>query len=155
MSSWATLDRRTLVNFAGAVLEVFSAHVQLGDTDREAGGLLLGTVHGSHMLVEQATIPTALDKRFRHRFERLPFGHSAVAQSRWLQTGGQVRYLGEWHTHPEPDPNPSLFDRIEWQRLAANRNDHRAMLVVIVGRRRLHVEVVSEDGVGAVLIPIG
>ena len=120
MSSWATNDKRTLLHFSTATLETFCLHVQASDADCEAGGLLLGSVHGAHMLIEQATVPTAWDKRFRYLFERMPFGHKAIALSRWTASQGTVRYLGEWHTHPEDYPHPSGLDRSEWNRLAPN-----------------------------------
>ncbi len=60
-SSWAADDNRTLLHFSKSTLETFSRHVQASDSDCEAGGLQLGSVHGTHMLIEQATVPTALD----------------------------------------------------------------------------------------------
>jgi len=154
MSSWATDDKRILLNFSKSTLETFYQHVQGSDFDCEAGGLLLGSVHGAHMLIEQATAPTEWDKRFRYLFERMPFGHEAIALSRWLASQGTVRYLGEWHTHPEDYPYPSGLDRSEWNHLSAKRLDKRAMLAVIVGRKALHVELVPRLGHGLVLTPV-
>lgn len=154
MSSWATNDRKTLLHFSDSSLKVFSQYVQRREVDCEAGGLLLGSVHGAHMLIEQATVPTAWDKRFRYLFERMPFGHEAIALARWTASQGTVRYLGEWHTHPEDYPHPSGLDRSEWNRLAAKRRDRRPMLAVIVGRKSLYVEWVPSSGHGSVLIPV-
>jgi integrative and conjugative element protein (TIGR02256 family) len=154
MSSWATDDKRTLLHFSESTMETFCRHVQASDADYEAGGLLLGSVHGSHMLIEQATIPTARDKRFRYLFERMPFGHQAIALSRWMASHGTVRYLGEWHTHPENHPHPSGLDRSEWGQLAAKRRDKRPMLAVIVGRKSLYVELVPSSGYGWALAPV-
>ncbi|ODS92557.1 MAG: hypothetical protein ABS45_06980 [Comamonas sp. SCN 65-56] len=141
LGSWATGDKGTLLHFSAGTLQTFNQHIQGTDADCEAGGLLLGSVHGGHLLIEQATVPTAWDKRFRYLFERMPFGHEA----------GTVRYLGEWHTHPEDHPHPSGLDRSEWNRLSAQRRDKRPMLAVIVGRKSLHVELVPSSGRGAVL----
>lgn len=154
MSSWAVEDRRTLLHFSDATLKKFSQYVQAREIDCEAGGLLLGSVHGTHMLIEQATVPTALDKRFRYLFERMPFGHDVIALSRWAMSKGTIRYLGEWHTHPEDHPNPSALDRSEWSRLSAKRLDKRPMLAVIVGRKSLYVELVPSSGPGSVLFPL-
>ncbi len=154
LSSWATGDRSRLLHFSMGTLETFSQHVQGSDADCEAGGLLLGSVHGSHMLIEQATVPTTWDKRFRYLFERMPFGHEAIALSRWAASQGTIRYLGEWHTHPEDHPHPSGLDRSEWNRLSAQRRDKRLMLAVIVGRKSLYVELVPSLGCGPVLIPV-
>ncbi|MFY9329318.1 MAG: Mov34/MPN/PAD-1 family protein [Georgfuchsia sp.] len=154
ISSWATEDRRTLLDFSETTLVTFLGHIQINDSDCEAGGLLLGSVHGTHMLIEQATVPTAWDRRFRCLFERMPFGHEAIALARWAASQGTIRYLGEWHTHPEDHPNPSGLDRSEWNRLSAKRLDKRAMLAVIVGRKSLYVELVPSLGQGPVLLPV-
>ncbi|WP_340648705.1 Mov34/MPN/PAD-1 family protein [Pseudoxanthomonas winnipegensis] len=152
MSAWGTSDRQTLVHFSERTIAVFQDHIQREATDAEAGGLLLGTVHGNHMLIEQATTPTKWDKRFRTLFERMPFGHRAIALSRWNASKGTVRYLGEWHTHPEDNPQPSGLDRSEWNRLAGLRQDQRSMLAVIVGRHNLYVELTPKQGLGPTLI---
>jgi integrative and conjugative element protein (TIGR02256 family) len=143
-----------LLHFSESTLVTFLGHIQVNDSDCEAGGLLLGSVHGTHMLIEQATIPTAWDRRFRCLFERMPFGHEAIALTRWAASQGTIRYLGEWHTHPEDHPNPSGLDRSEWNRLSAKRLDKRAMLVVIIGRKSLYVELVPSSGQGPVLLPV-
>ncbi|WP_375056157.1 Mov34/MPN/PAD-1 family protein [Zobellella sp. DQSA1] len=154
MSSWATDNRRTLLHFSDSTLETFCQHIQTHDVDCEAGGLLLGSVHGTHMLIEQATVPTAWDKRFRYLFERMPLGHEAIAQSRWTASQGTIRYLGEWHTHPEDYPHPSSLDRSEWSRLSKKRRDKRPTLAVIVGRKSLYVELVPSSGCGSVCTPV-
>ena len=154
LGSWATGDKGTLLHFSAATLQTFNQHIQGTDADCEAGGLLLGSVHGGHLLIEQATFPTAWDKRFRYLFERMRFGHEAIALSRWTATQGIIRYLGEWHTHPEDHPHPSGLDRSEWSRLSAQRRDMRPMLAVIVGRKALYVELVTSSGRGSVLSPV-
>lgn len=154
MSSWAADDKKTLLHFSASTLETFCQYVQTKVADSEAGGLLLGSVHGGHMLIEQATVPTAWDKRFRYLFERMPFGHEAIALSQWTASKGTVRYLGEWHTHPEDHPYPSGLDRSEWSRLSAKRRDKRPMLAVIVGRKTLHVESVPSSGCASAFFPL-
>lgn len=154
MSSWATEDNRTLLHFSESVLRTFCQHIQASEFDCEAGGILLGSVHGAHLLIEQATVPTTWDKRFRYQFERMQIGHEAIAQSRWMASQGTVRYLGEWHTHPEDHPRPSSLDTSEWSQLSARRRDNRPTLAVIVGRHTLHVELAHSSGYAQVLLPI-
>lgn len=154
LSSWATTDRRILVDLGAPVVEVFQRHVQQIASDSEGGGILLGSVRGHHLEVLHATAPTKWDKRFQYLFERLPFGHKDQAELRWTESGGTVRYLGEWHTHPQDYPTPSQLDRAEWLKLAERRQDKRAVLVVIVGRKALHVELVPRVGPGLLLVSI-
>lgn len=154
MSSWATEDKKTLLCFSESSLDIFCQYIQVSKSDCEAGGILLGSVHGEHLLIEQATIPTGWDKRFRYQFERMPAGHEAIAQSRWMTSLGTIRYIGEWHTHPEEHPRPSSLDRSEWNRLSAQRRDNRPILTVIVGRKSMHIELVPSSGYSQVLLPI-
>lgn len=154
MSSWATHDKRGLLHLADPVIAVFRHFAQTRSSDLESGGLLLGTVHGASLAVVEATVPSETDTRSRTLFERMPFLHSAIAQKRWCASGGLIRYLGEWHTHPEDYPQPSALDRVEWRKLALARKDGRPMLAVIVGRKALHVELVSAVGTGQLLNPM-
>lgn len=154
LSDWGTLDRRTLVHLAGDVLTVFESHIQPIGRSRESGGILLGCVRGSNLEIVEATIPSRFDERFPFLFVRKAAWHRQVAEKRWRRSGGTVRYLGEWHTHPEDLPSPSTVDLVEWRKLAVKRNDGRPLLAVIVGRRGLHVELIDDVGQRVVLEPI-
>lgn len=153
VNSWATMDRRVLLSLADPVLSVFQQHLQARPTDNEAGGLLLGTVHGSNIALAEGTVPTVRDKRRRYLFERMPFGHRSIAKGRWRASGGTMRYLGEWHTHPQDYPSPSSLDRAEWAELSRKRADGRPLLAIIVGRKGLYIELVPHGGPGPVLVP--
>lgn len=153
VSGWSTPDKRILVNFDDKVLDVFRQHIQQLATDAEAGGLLLGEVRGGNLNLVDATCPTADDLRTRYSFERLPHGHAVFAQKMWGESQGTVRYLGEWHSHPQDYPIPSGIDRSEWKRLASERKDKRPFLAVIVGRASLYVELVPSKGFGRILHP--
>ena len=153
MSSWASPDRRILIHFTDGVRAVFEGHVQQGVNGTESGGILLGSVRGQHLEVTLATAPTRWDRRLQFFFERAPFRHRAIAKKAWKESGGLVRYIGEWHTHPEDHPSPSQLDRIEWQKLAAKRQDGRSLLAVIVGRRGMYVALASALGDAVRLVP--
>lgn len=152
VSDWALADDSLLLNFSDEVRGVFERNVQMGDLP-ESGGVLLGTVHERGLLVTVATTPTRLDRQFRYLFERLPFGHRAVARRHWSQSAGTTRYIGEWHTHPQDIPVPSGIDLNEWRKLAKKRADKRPLLAVIVGRHGLHVELTHGNGYRELLIP--
>lgn len=145
VSDWTLHDGSVLVNFSDDVRGVFKRSIQVGDLP-ESGGVLLGTVHERGLLVTMATMPTRLDRQLRYLFERLPFGHRAVAKRLWRSTGGTTRYIGEWHTHPQDVPVPSSIDLEEWRKLARVRADKRPLLAVIVGRHALHVELSHGNG---------
>lgn len=83
----------------------------------------------------------------------MPFRHKAIAERRWRESGGTVRYLGEWHPHPQDYPAPSQLDRNEWRSLVQCRADKRPLLAVIVGRNDLYVELVDTLGHEIILSP--
>lgn len=152
VSDWTLADGSLLLNFSDEVCGVFERNVQVGDLP-ESGGVLLGTVHERGLLVTVATTPTRLDRQLRYLFERLPFGHRAVAERMWRHSAGTTRYIGEWHTHPQDIPVPSGIDLDEWCKLAKKRADKRPLLAVIVGRHGLHVELTHGDGHRELLSP--
>lgn len=153
LNTWGDPESGQLVFFTPEVLSVFKRFLQ-GDCDAEAGGLLLGHVRDIHLEILEATTPTPMDRRFKYLFERLPFGHRVVANRRWNASKGLIRYVGEWHTHPQDHPVPSTTDIYEWEKLARHRLDGRPLLAVIVGRRELRVEVIYPCGTRRRLFPM-
>ena len=133
------------------VLEIFTKYAQTSLFMPESGGILLGYVREPHLEVLEASEPTRWDKRLRTFFDRNSKGHQELAQKSWANSGGLVRYIGEWHTHPEDHPIPSYVDRSGWAKLAKKREDGRPVLAMIVGRKSLYVELVDDEGRGVVM----
>lgn len=148
VAEWSANEGRNLIYIHPGVLDVFRRHVQAGPADLEAGGLLLGYVRGSHLEIVEATVPTKFDRRFRAFFERMKDMHEQIAQKRWIDSDGLVRYIGEWHTHPQEHPMPSGTDLTEWRKLAVKRKDKRPLLGLIVGRKSLYLECMPTEGRG-------
>lgn len=153
VAEWSANQGRNLIYIHSQVLNVFLRHVQAEPTDMEGGGLLLGYVRGSHLEIVDATEPTKFDRRFRTLFERMREVHEHIAQKQWSDSNGLVRYVGEWHTHPQDHPSPSDTDLTEWKKLAVKRNDKRPVLGLIVGRKTLYLESISRDGTRTEFFP--
>ncbi len=153
MNTWSDPENGNLVFFTPEVLAVFKRFIQ-NDNNGEAGGLLLGHVRDIHLEILEATTPTPMDRRFKYLFERLPFGHRIIANRLWNASKGLIRYVGEWHTHPEDYPIPSSIDVREWGKLARHRLDGRPLLAVIVGREALWVELMYPNGTRRRLFPV-
>jgi integrative and conjugative element protein (TIGR02256 family) len=145
VGSWATEGSLSFVHLEPEVLETFNEYVQ-GVRDLESGGILLGCVRGPHLQIIEATTPSPKDRRSRFSFERDDFHHYSTAMKRWEESNGIIRYIGEWHTHPEDYPSPSSIDLREWRALAASRIDGRPLLALIVGRKGLHLEFMRGNG---------
>lgn len=148
---WKTEDGGYLL-LRPDVLRVFEKYAQLDAAMPESGGILLGYVKGEHLEVVEATEPTSSDKRRMFFFLRRPQGHQDIAHRRWEESQGLIRYLGEWHTHPENLPTPSCLDRREWRSSATKRADGRPQVGLIVGRDALHIELTSSMGKPTIFI---
>lgn len=127
-------------------MAVFDAYVQRKPSDPESGGILLGTVHGPHLELVHASPPFPTDRRTRYSFDRSPEGHTELADRLWRESGGVVRYIGEWHTHPEDYPSPSGIDLREWKASAAKRADGRPALGLIVGIKGVYIQSTLATG---------
>lgn len=143
VTEWSTSDQRNLVVFAPDVLKVFKHYRQRFFWQPEGGGILLGRRRGKHLEVMLATEPSHKDSRSAFSFVREADGHADLAEQAWRQGDKQIDYLGEWHTHPQRVPTPSIVDRREWRKLILQRPDSTPILVVVVGTKSIHAELIS------------
>lgn len=116
-------------------------HVQDTPEKVEAGGVLLGRhILGSpDIIVDRITTPMEEDSQRRHRYFRAHRQHQEVIDAAWQKSGGTTTYLGEWHTHPEPFPDPSLVDRVNWLRKLWIDQFADPIFFVIVGIAEIRV----------------
>lgn len=123
-----------------AVVEALTRFAQREAVDLEAGGVLIGRrIEGTpHSVVDEVTHPLSGDRRARAAFARRDHRHQERVDAAWKDSGGTSGYLGEWHTHPEPDPTPSNIDRRDWRRrLSHDDVDADYIYFVIVGTKRI------------------
>ncbi|MEP0548074.1 MAG: Mov34/MPN/PAD-1 family protein [Rhodothermales bacterium] len=127
------------VQLGPSALYAIRRHLQLGLDAAEAGGVLLGRyIAGTaDVVVDAVTEPMAGDRRSRARFFRHRRGHQLAIKSAWSESGGTSAWLGEWHTHPEPDPSPSFIDRLDWRRKLTVDRYEEALFFLIAGTDRL------------------
>lgn len=126
-----------LILISASVLAKMSRHRQTGAADCEAGGVLLGSLRGPHIEVVGCSEPMAWDRRTRVLFDRRDPGHVSMVRAAMAKSGGTVGYIGEWHTHPEPQPAPSGQDDRNWRGLLRQAG-HR-LAFVILGTDRFYV----------------
>ena len=112
-----TPDGVRLVAVHPKVIETIKEWVERGSRSREAGGILVGSYRGDHVEVSARTVPMRRDTRSRTLFDRVDGGHQDAAMRAWRSSGERDTYVGEWHTHPEAHPSPSLLDRWTWGRI--------------------------------------
>lgn len=131
------------------VLSIFCRYRQLRSKDREAGGVLLGSmsVQGDNVTIHRVTEPGPGDVRSRHRFIRAAHTAQSIVKDAWRASGGVVNYLGEWHSHPEDDPSPSPLDLSNWAMIMSNAQFEQSYLMFfIVGRVATRAWEMSKSG---------
>lgn len=124
------------------VLEILCTYEQSVQNAPEAGGILLGRYirKCNDVIVDQITVPLKGDIQKRKSFFRLSKLHQSIADEVWKNSNGTINYLGEWHTHPENEPFPSLVDRIDWQKkVTFDKYDSDTLFFLIVGIRTINV----------------
>lgn len=108
----------------------------------ESGGVLLGRFirESKDIIIDEVTTPMHGDKQTRYTFKRLSPLHQVIINERWIKCSGTCNYLGEWHTHPEDDPEPSGVDIKDWKRkLKKDQFSSRYLYFIIVGIKKVNV----------------
>jgi len=91
-------------------IEVFEKYKQ-NHGKNEAGGILLGRCYKDKIVIERVTSPNSSDKAMPTFFDRNREKAQQIVNGEWSYSKGERIYLGEWHTHSEPSPQPSKRDR--------------------------------------------
>ena len=104
---------------------------QLHCWSREAGGQLFALIDGHDWRVTEATGPRRSDLRSRFGF----VGNRSQDQKDIRQRfSSGLHYVGDWHTHPQASPRPSITDIDSMTKMvAASRHELPGFLMMIVG----------------------
>jgi integrative and conjugative element protein (TIGR02256 family) len=120
----------------------------------ETGGVLVGFVDSrlNAVVVTAASGPgprahhgTCTFNRDRAFCQHFLDQHAAA-------TGGVIDFLGEWHKHREPDPQPSAVDQNTYRQLALNSEAKVSRPVVLIagskpiGRRPVRDQYIRVNG---------
>lgn len=127
-----------------AILEKFT---QYRPKAPESGGVILGKIINGQINIMRLSVPTSLDRCSRFNFERHKTSAQIILDYEFYNSNGQMVYLGEWHTHPEPIPSPSGTDlrMIESQ---FKNNDLRTdfLILMIKGTKGMYFRLVEKKG---------
>ena len=104
------LDSNRILKVSRNVIKIFEKCEQK-EGCHEAGGILLGYVARDYVEITDATTPNRFDLRNFFSFVRAKIPAQLRIDKAWKKSSGTKVYLGEWHTHSEVYPTPSLEDR--------------------------------------------
>lgn len=118
------------IEITPTVLEKFSRNQQGSFAAPEAGGLLFASISSRSIQIASATEPTKSDIRSRFFFKSSRRCAKASIKKAFKEG---LHFVGEWHTHPEPNPTPSKLDldsMAESFRSSKHQLEHFVMIIV-------------------------
>lgn len=129
-------------------------HIQKGILSKESGGILIGKENKSdeNIVIKHLTSPMDRDKRRYNKFIRQDKKHLDTFYELYRSSNETLRYIGEWHTHPEAIPNFSNIDLTNWKKIANNTNAFNYYMHIIVGYEAIRVWLITCKGDNVQLI---
>ena len=124
-----------------SALKTMLCFVQDESHKPEAGGVLLGRhiIDTNDIVVDWVTTPLPGDRQSRFRFFRTRRRHQELIDQAWRESSRTCTYLGEWHTHPEAAPAPSIVDQFNWRRKLMVDQFSDCLFFIIVGADEMRV----------------
>lgn len=136
------LSNKGVVKLSECLMQLICSYRQNEKKHTEAGGILMGRFikNSKNIVIDRATEPMKGDLKTRYSFKRLSSMHQVILDEEWLKSKGTCNYLGEWHTHPEEIPNPSIIDKRDWKRKLKNDDfSSRYLYFIIAGTKEILV----------------
>lgn len=110
---------------------------QLNDDDFEIGGVLMGELYPQSNKIKVTHFLTC--DQSSSSINELHLNVECLQSMMddiWKQSEGTITYLGDWHTHPENNPKPSIIDyktfMINYYKSEFNQN---ILLYMILGKK--------------------
>ena len=106
-----------------------------------SGGVLIGkeNLSNTDIVVMYITEPMIHDKQKHNRFFRKDEGHVDYFSGLYKNSMETLRYIGEWHTHPEDIPNYSSIDLKNWKNIKYKGPDNLDYYHLIVGYKAIRI----------------
>jgi len=112
-------------------IEHLICHRQTRWWQREAGGLLFARFDNQAIIIEEATGPRPTDRRTPFSYWPDRKAEQAEIDERFERG---LHYVGDWHSHPQKVPKPSLRDeRTMVSRVKYSRHQLNGILFAIIG----------------------
>lgn len=138
--------------FSAEAKFILHSRIQRRKTDTEQGGIVLGKLIGNKIHILKLSVPTELDSSSRMNFVRHRLSAQIVIEHEFYNSNGQITYLGEWHTHPEPIPSPSGIDIDMIKNQFSKNKIHTDFLVLLIqGLSELYIGVYSKTELSSII----
>ena len=103
----------------------FQEYIKQYHFKTESGGIIVGTLVPSkkRVIATDITEPQAKDECLGFTYKRSEFGHQEIMDCLWENSNKTKTYIGEWHTHRQKIPQPSLTDIRNWGTISRRRQN--------------------------------
>jgi integrative and conjugative element protein (TIGR02256 family) len=117
-----------------SVLDAFPDYSQ-GLKTSERGGVIMGKLYlNKNMVVITDIIESPSKASHKNRYEMDVEYIQKKINSIWKESNGTITYIGDWHTHPEYNPKPSLTDYITFSKnYFRSTIDQNFLIYIILG----------------------
>ncbi len=117
------------VHYTKQALEMFQSEIEMFE-DLETGGVLLGHIEDDVLIIAKASNggPNAVHEEFYFRAD--PNYVDMFIDMEIANSDGKLRYIGEWHTHPQINPIPSDLDLNSLYEIAESSGDFCTLLII-------------------------
>ena len=134
-------DGHRKLKFDVKMLIQIKQYCQTKTDDLEAGGVLAGreNISNENLIIEYMTFPASNDIRTRTKYIRRDIFHGEFFQKLYKASEGTIRYIGEWHTHPEDFPQYSYTDFQNWKKIIQQSGIDDYHYHLIAGRKEVAV----------------
>lgn len=132
----------SLVVISTEVANKLLLYRQISDSSPESAGVLIGERRDIHIVITDLSEPSQWDIRSRFMVDRISKHHQTAIDNAFKKSNGEWLYLGEWHTHPEDMPKPSMMDYTSWHK---NLKSELPMIMIIAGRTHFWVGKKIQD----------
>ena len=116
-------------------------HKQISPDSTEAGGILLGRYvkESTDIVIDSVTQPSVSENRTRNGYYRTSSHHQAFLNDSWKRSNGVLTYLGDWHTHPQRKPIPSVTDMDNWNNRLEKDYFTESLFFLILGTQEISI----------------
>ena len=116
---------------------------------KEIGGILVGAYDAEIecLRLTDMSFPCPGDQQFRFGFFRKTDGHQEIMDQLWEESGHTKAYLGEWHSHDQDIPIPSVVDCQNWKRIAKRNHNFDECYFMIIGKQTFIIWAVINDAI--------
>lgn len=135
---------QSLIVISIEVANKLISYRQISDSSPESAGVLIGERRGVHIIIKTLSEPSPWDIRSRFMVDRVSKHHQKAVDDAFKRSNGEWHYLGEWHTHPEDVPKPSMTDYNSWHK---NLTSSDPLILIIAGRTDFWVGKKIKDNI--------